>query len=95
MKYNFDVIQIEGGQRARYGDSYYHYEIVDNSPIKHSEHVIKEFCTRFVLSAKTEDKYKADIKDGDFGQNFATYWTDFKKMDNGHYLYLAVMPSTH
>ena len=46
-EYNFKVTTIEAGQRARYGDSYFHYEIENLSEINYSEHVVMEFCKRF------------------------------------------------
>ena len=40
MEYKFEVKQFESGQRRKYGDSYYTYEVTSDRP----EYEVKKFC---------------------------------------------------
>lgn len=97
MDYNFKIETVEAGQRNKYGDSCYHFVITNASKIDYSEHVVKEFCTKFLKPAKfsEEERRKALKESGDFGLNFASYYTQFEKTGDRMYVYKVVMPSTH
>ena len=97
MDYHFKVESVEAGQRRKYGDSYYHFIIENASEIDYSEHVIKEFCTKFLKPAKFSGKERREAlaKSDDFGLNFASYYTEFEKVADRKYVYKVVMPSTH
>ncbi len=98
MKYNFEVKVIESGQRKKYGDSYFHFEIENLSEIDFHESVVQNFCTGFLRPAKfSQEKRREHLsKPGaDFGLHFAPYWTEFKKVDERKFVYKIVEPSTH
>jgi len=96
--FNFRVTTIESGQRAKYGDSYFHFEIENLSEINYVEHVVRDFCTRFLRPARfSQEKRKEEMAkpDADFGLHFAPYWTEFKKVDERKFVYKMIEPSTH
>ncbi len=96
MNYNFKVETIEAGQRRKYGDSYYHYIITNESEVNFTDHVVKEFCTKFLKPARPEKEIREALQNGgDFGLNFAPYYTEFKKVDDRKFVYKVVHPSTH
>jgi hypothetical protein len=97
-KYTITVETKEYGQRARYGDSYYHY-IVSSPDME--EYKLKEFCTKVLEPAISfEDQPK------NFGNNFTHYYTCLNTLKKGNWLgkgdelntiieYKVVSPSTH
>lgn len=97
-KWVFEVETKESGQRRRYGDSYYHY-IVES---KHGVHIIKDFCTKLLNPAITQEKYKEE-QPKDFCNNFTHYYTaldvlqEKKMLKDGVNIveYKVVHPSTH
>lgn len=97
-EYNFKVTTIEAGQRAKYGDSYFHFEIENLSEIDYNVRVLMEFCTRFLRPANFNHQ---QIKDelakpnASFGLHFAPYWTHFEKVEDRKFVYKMVEPSTH
>lgn len=96
--YNFKVTTIESGQRAKYGDSYFHFEIENISDIDYAEHVVQNFCTGFLRPARfNQEKRREHLSkpDVDFGLHFAPYWTEFKKVDERKFVYKMVEPSTN
>jgi hypothetical protein len=96
--YNFKVTTIESGQRAKYGDSYFHFEIENISDIDYSEQVVQNFCTGFLRPARfSHEKRREELAkpDASFGLHFAPYWTEFKKVDDRKFVYKMVEPSTH
>ncbi len=97
MDYNFKVETVEAGQRNKYGDSYFHFIIENASKIDYSEHVIKQFCTKFLRPAKFSEKERREAlnKSNDFGLNFAGYYTKFEKVADRKFVYKMVEPSTH
>lgn len=98
MDYNFKIETIEAGQRKKYGDSYYHFIIENASEIDYSEHVVKEFCTKFLkpsIFSESERREALNKKDAHFGLNFASYYTQFQKIADRKYVYKVVSPSTH
>ncbi len=97
-EYNFKVTAIECGQRAKYGDSYFHFEIENISDIDYAEHVVRGFCTGFIRPARFSEEKRRELlskPDADFGLHFAPYWTEFKKVDERKFVYKMVEPSTH
>lgn len=98
MKYNFEVKVIESGQRKKYGDSYFHFEIENLSEIDFHESVVQNFCTGFLRPAKfSEEKRREELAkpNASFGLHFAPYWTEFKKVGDRKFVYKVVEPSTH
>ncbi len=96
--YNFKVTTIESGQRAKYGDSYFHFEIENLSEINFHESVIQDFCTGFLRPARFSKEKRREIlsnPNSDFGLHFAPYWTEFKKVDERKFVYKMVEPSTN
>ncbi len=96
--YNFRVTTIEAGQRAKYGDSYYSFEIENLSEIDYSEIVVKQFCTNFVRLArfsKEERDKQISNQSFAFGNYFSPYYTEFKKVGERKFIYKVVEPSTH
>ncbi|WP_372776476.1 hypothetical protein [Mangrovibacterium sp.] len=96
MDYQFKVETKEAGQRRAYGDSYYHYIVTDNSPKKHHESVVQNFCTGFVKPAISEKMRKERMEKEGFGAaTFASYWTTFRKIGDNTFEYKVTQPSTH
>jgi hypothetical protein len=97
-EYNFKVTTIEAGQRAKYGDSYFHFEIENLSEIDYSEIVVKQFCTQFLRPARfseAERKEQISNPSTSFGNHFSPYYTEFKKISERKFVYKIVEPSTH
>ncbi len=98
MDYNFKVETKEAGQRNKYGDSYYHYIVENASEVDFSEFIVKQFCTQFLKPAKYSYKEWRETmqkEPNNFGLNFASHYTEFKKIGDRKYVYKVTQPSTH
>ena len=97
MEYNFKVETIEAGQRAKYGDSYYHFVVENLSKTNFADHIVKQFCTKFLRPTKfNESERRVALQESkDFGLNFAAYYTKFEKIADRKFIYKVVEPSTH
>lgn len=81
-EFNFKVKTIEAGQRGKYQDSFYHYEVTSKEP----EFLVRKFCMK-VLKSSYEKK--------DMPNAFAGQLLEFKKItDNKHPDNILDAPST-
>ncbi len=84
--YTFKVKTLEAGQRRKYGDSYYHYEVEDLGDREFHETVIKNFCAKFLEPAKDKGQKR---------EWHESYITEFRKIGDRRYSYKVTSPSTH
>lgn len=85
-EYHFKVKTIEAGQRRKYGDSYYHFEVEDLSESGLHEAIVKNFCMSFLQPAKSREAKR---------EWHESYVTEFKKVGDRKYSYKVTQPSTH
>ncbi len=95
-EYHFKVETIESGQRRPYGDGYFHFIVEDLIERKYGDHVVTEFCTKFVRSAISKEFRKKRMDEEGFGKwTFSSYYTMLEKRDDGKWEYKVTEPSTH
>jgi len=95
QQYNFKVETKEAGQRRKYGDSYYHFIVTNESEIQYNEHVVKNFCTKFLRPAQCSIAERQKKMDEGKMSPFCAYWTQFTKIDDRTFEYKVTEPSTH
>jgi hypothetical protein len=70
-EFNFKVETKQAGQKRKYGDSFYHYEVISIHP----EHQVNEFCTNVLMKS---------YKKKDMPNPFAGELLEFKKITDNN-----------
>jgi hypothetical protein len=89
----YEVKQTHQGQKARYGDSFYEFNVKSDKP----KDEVEEYCKENVKKCQlTSVEYLADERAGvkDFGDHFRLNYS-LKEIGKGEYFYQVVSPSTH
>ena len=72
--YNFEVENLESGQRGKYKDSYYRYKVKSDC----SEHLVKRFCMNVLRVSYNEE---------DMTSPFCGRLLKFEKIESNIYIY--------